>query len=892
MTIPWIIEKDQALNSLHGITPWLGEFFSQNRLILENPLLRRPWLCYFMRPWAQTSVPAGQSASAELAFTHLIRTALLKKKALCMDIDLREILSIPKVQAISDAFYAATGLPTAIVTTTGDVLSGSGWQEACTRFHRNHPEARKICQQSDTRLRQGLLGGEKSVIYQCPHGLIDAAAPIVLEGRHVANYFTGQFLHRKPDPETLGFFEAQAERYGFEKKAYLKAIQKLPIIPEHRIQPVLDYLSRFAELIAETGYANLQNQRQARELAEARNRLEQLVAKRTKSLNQSNQALKAEIERRKQAETVLARERSRIYHLLNSLPAFVYLQRADYSIAFANQRFKSLFGTDLSAPCYQLIRDRDTPCDPCPALEVFKTQTPQQWEWTDGQGKTYQIYDYPFYDTNGELLVLEMGIDISERKQAEAELEQSRARYKKLVDGSPDILYWFSRDKGGFYISSKVSAVLGYTAEYLMENPFVWYDSIHPADKATVNQAIKGFWEGTDFKIEYRIQDAHGRWHWLYDRSIGRQIRDDDRVIEGLAMDITDLRKAQQRFETFFSMISDIFCIADIDGYFRLINPAAEKILGYSQKELLATPFMELVHPADQEKTQEVIAEQLKQGETVLNFQNRYLCKDGSVRWLEWTSHPVPDEGITFAVARDCTERLKTQTELERSNAELARFAHVASHDLQEPLRAIAGFLQLLQSRYSTRLDETGHHYIQRSVNAAKRLQQLIHDLLRLSTVHSQGAPFARTDMNTILQKTLEALESTLQEARARITVDPLPWAAVDGSQIQSLFQNLILNAVKYAGNAPPVIRIGGEEQAADYRFYVTDHGIGIDPRYHERIFEVFKRLHPQKRYPGTGVGLALCKKIVERHGGDIWVESQIGQGATFYFTLAKTEIS
>lgn len=828
-----------------------------------------------------------------LGFNHLIRKDSCLKKAFCMDINLREILSIPKVQAISDAFYAATGLPTAIVTTGGDVLSGSGWQDACTRFHRHHPEARKICQQSDTRIREGLLAGRRSVIYQCPHGLIDAAAPIVLEGRHVANYFTGQFLHRKPDSETLGFFEAQAEHYGFDKTAYLKAIQDLPIIPEHRIQPVLDYLSRFAELLAETGYANLQNQRQARQLEKARNRLEELVAKRTESLDQSNQALKAEIERRKQAETVLSRERNRIYNLLNSLPAFVYLQRADHSIAFANQRFKSLFGDDPSALCYQLIRDRDTPCDPCPPLAVLKTGLPQQWEWTDGRGKTYQIHDYPFYDATGELLVLEMGIDISERKQAEAELQRSRAQYKKLVDGSPDILYWFSREKGGFYISSRVSAILGYSAEYLMENPFVWYDSIHPEDKATVNQAIAAFWEGKDFKIEYRIQDAHGQWHWLYDRSIGGQVQEDgDRVIEGLAMDISDLKKAQQRFETFFSMISDIFCIADIEGYFRLINPAARTILGYSEEELLATPFMALVHPADREKTRKVIAEQLERGYAVLNFQNRYLCKDGSVRWLEWTSHPVPDEGITFAVARDCTERLKTQAELERSNAELERFAYVASHDLQEPLRAIAGFLQLLQRRYSTRLDETGHHYIQRSVNAAKRLQQLIHDLLRLSTVHSQGEAFARTDMNQILQKTLEALESTLQTANARITAAPLPWAPVDGSQIQSLFQNLIQNAVKYAGKAPPIIRIGGEEREADYRFYVTDNGIGIDPRHHERIFEVFKRLHSQKRYPGTGVGLALCKKIVERHGGDIWVESQAGQGATFHFTLAKTEIS
>lgn len=214
----------------------------------------------------------------------------------------REILDVENIQLVTDAFYAATGIPSSIITTDGEILTGSGWQDACTHFHRQNAEAATACRNSDIKIRQGLLMGEKRVIYKCPHGLIDAAAPIVVEGRHVANYFTGQFFFEKPDAEKLRFFEEQAERYGFDQTAYLKAIRRIPVISEDRIEHILEYLARFAEMIARMGYARRKNRIVSEQLQQSHDELENRVRERTRSLKQANLDLKNEIERRKIAE--------------------------------------------------------------------------------------------------------------------------------------------------------------------------------------------------------------------------------------------------------------------------------------------------------------------------------------------------------------------------------------------------------------------------------------------------------------------------------------------------------------------------------------------------------------------------------------------------------------
>jgi light-regulated signal transduction histidine kinase (bacteriophytochrome) len=226
--------------------------------------------------------------------------------------------------------------------------------------------------------------------------------------------------------------------------------------------------------------------------------------------------------------------------------------------------------------------------------------------------------------------------------------------------------------------------------------------------------------------------------------------------------------------------------------------------------------------------------------------------------------------------------------DLKRSNAALEEFAYVASHDLQEPLRMVASFTQLLAKRYQGKLDRDADEFIGFAVDGATRMQQLIQALLAYSRVGTHGKPLAPTDCNVILGLARNNLLKAIEESRAEVTSGPLPTVPGDEVQLIQLFQNLIANALKFRGRAPPVIRISAQEDNGDWRFAFRDNGIGIAQAHQDRIFKIFQRLHRRPEYPGTGIGLAICKKIVERHGGRLWVESEEGRGATFFFTIPK----
>lgn len=256
--------------------------------------------------------------------------------------------------------------------------------------------------------------------------------------------------------------------------------------------------------------------------------------------------------------------------------------------------------------------------------------------------------------------------------------------------------------------------------------------------------------------------------------------------------------------------------------------------------------------------------------------------------------------GIALSQAQLLEKETQQSQELARSNAELEQFAYVASHDLQEPLRMVTSYLQLLERRYKNQLDANADQFINYAVDGARRMQTLINDLLNYSRVSSRGQPFMRVDCSVILQQAIANLQIAIQDSKAVVTHDPLPEVMADATQLIQVFQNLIGNAIKFCRHQQPRIHIGvakpdgnlnGESLnliplANEWLFWVCDNGIGLESQYAERIFIIFQRLHGRDKYPGTGIGLAICKKIIERHGGRMWVESKLGQGSTFYFTI------
>jgi signal transduction histidine kinase len=244
----------------------------------------------------------------------------------------------------------------------------------------------------------------------------------------------------------------------------------------------------------------------------------------------------------------------------------------------------------------------------------------------------------------------------------------------------------------------------------------------------------------------------------------------------------------------------------------------------------------------------------------------------------------------TFFLTRTAQGRSRdlsqTAAALSRSNDELQQFAYVASHDLQEPLRAVAGCVQLLQQRCEGKLDDRARELIAHTIDGAVRMQTLIDDLLTLSRVDAAPRPAVDADSEKVLQAALENLQAAIRDSGARITHDPLPAVAMDPTQLLQVFQNLLGNAIKFRGPQAPAIHVGAQREEKAWRFSVRDNGIGIEPQYFERIFRVFQRLHSRRDYPGSGIGLAICRKILLRHGGTIWLESQVNQGTTFYFTV------
>lgn len=242
-----------------------------------------------------------------------------------------------------------------------------------------------------------------------------------------------------------------------------------------------------------------------------------------------------------------------------------------------------------------------------------------------------------------------------------------------------------------------------------------------------------------------------------------------------------------------------------------------------------------------------------------------------------------------FNKLKQTEERLKKQTqELTRSNAELEQFAYVASHDLQEPLRMVSSYVQLIARRYEDKLGPDANDFIGYAVDGANRMQILINDLLAYSRINPHGMNFRPIDCEIVLKRTLDSLQAAIRESGANVDHDPLPTVIADDLQLGQLFQNLISNAIKFRNDQVPHIHISVEEKGGEWVFGVHDNGMGIDPQYSERIFIIFQRLHNKEKYSGTGIGLAICKKITDYHGGRIWVDSHPGKGATFYFTIPK----
>ena len=493
--------------------------------------------------------------------------------------------------------------------------------------------------------------------------------------------------------------------------------------------------------------------------------------------------------------------------------------------------------------------------------------------------------------------------DVSERKRAEenvrqlANLVESSGDAIIGIDGEGVIKSWNPAASQLYGYSS--SEVVGRSVDTLVPPDCLQEEREHMARVLTgetidLYEATRVRREGELVEVSVSLSPVKDAVGTIVGASaISRDITERKRAEEAL-------RQVQEGFRSAFENAPIGVGLFSVDQSARRqllqVNASLCEITGYSAQELLTTNLDAITHPLDLEK-ESPLAERLLAGE-IPNYrlEKRYLRQDGS---LVWTMQNVSTVYDSFGKLLYITERKHAEkqleeaagelerraAELERSNADLQQFAYAASHDLSEPLRMVSSYVTLLARRYTEQLDQNAHDFIGFAVEGVERMQALIDGLLLYS--RAGAGEYARTsvDCNTVVSEVLSAIEASIDESGAEITVQPLPVIEADRTQLSQLFQNLISNAIKFAEGTPRV-SVSAEREGESWHFQVADNGIGIDPAHADRIFAVFQRLHSRENYAGSGIGLAICKRIVERQGGHIWVEARAEGGSTFHFTI------
>ena len=650
--------------------------------------------------------------------------------------------------------------------------------------------------------------------------------------------------------------------------------------------------------------------------------LERRVAERTAQIEVSNQRLQKEIAYREQIATTLLELTQLQNAILNSANYTIISTETDGTIKTFNRAAQQYLGysaeevvgkvtpaiihdpLEVSQRAEVLCQELGVKIEP--GIKVFMALPcrgmADENEWTyirkDGSRFPVLLSVTALYDSEGNINgFLGIGQDISDRKQAEKELRELNSAMQNAVEGISRL------DIGGRYVNVNRAYAhkCGYKPQEMLGRE--WPITVHPDD---VEMLILAYQEMlTSGKVEVEARGVRKNGSFFYKQLTMVKACDEQGTFNGhhcFMKDITErklteraLQESEFKYRQIVELAEEGIWVIDGNARTTYANRAMARMLSYSELEMFGRSLFDFMEAGEKQKALDNV-ERRKQGISE-KHEFKFKTKDGKDIWTYMSTNPVMDEKGNLlsccALVYNITDRKKSDQQmlqltedLKRSNQELEQFAYVASHDLQEPLRAVTSYTQLLAQRYQGNLDEKADKYINYIVDGATRMQQLINDLLAYSRLGTQGKKFELADCNAAVQQSLRNLQIAIAEKKAAITCDAMPTVMADESQLVQLFQNLIANSIKFCRQDIPLIDIAARRRENEWLFYVRDNGIGIDPEYADRIFIIFGRLHGRREYPGTGIGLAMCKRIVERHGGRIWVESQEGKGATFCFTI------
>lgn len=492
--------------------------------------------------------------------------------------------------------------------------------------------------------------------------------------------------------------------------------------------------------------------------------------------------------------------------------------------------------------------------------------------------------------------------EMEERQWAETQLQESRRFAESIVETIREPLLVLDAEFKILKVNRSYCQLFQVDAEeVLFQNFLTLSDSRWQCEELVeaIRQTVLTGKHFEDFELSQEFPGIGRRTILLSGRPIYQTEMDCNLVLLTMS-DITAQKTAQEESRRLIRGIesaAESILMTDAEERIQYANPAFVRLLGCKEEEVLGQKLQAfLQNPGSPEESYHEIAQSVSRGD-VWSGEISNSMNNGKLRDFQVTIAPVFNgntkvDGLV-AILNDITslkqaeeELARHAEELARSNAELEQFAYIASHDLQEPLRMVSSYCQLLKKRYYDKLDENACDFIDYAVDGAQRMQVLINDLLAYSRVGTRGQPFAPTDCNQIMQSVTNNLKIAIDESGADIKYSELPVVLGDETQLLQLLQNLVGNAIKFRKDKPPKVQVTAKLRKHSWVFSVKDNGIGIEPEFRDRIFEIFQRLHGKDAYPGTGIGLAICKKIVERHGGSIWFDSTPGKGSTFYFTL------
>jgi PAS domain S-box-containing protein len=486
---------------------------------------------------------------------------------------------------------------------------------------------------------------------------------------------------------------------------------------------------------------------------------------------------------------------------------------------------------------------------------------------------------------------------VHQHELADALREREERLHIALTASDTGTFRWHPHSDEFLAFDDSLKRLLGVAPDARVQVTDDFTAQVHPDDRDDLVSAIDRCRQGADFEMEFRIIRPGGALRWLYGRGkMERDIHGNPTYLVGACTDITKRKKAEQallesieRFHFVAESMQQKIFTATPNGDIDYLNRQWMEFTGLSFDQIKNWGWTRFIHPDDVEENIRLWRHSIETGEP-MEFVHRFRRADGAYRWHLSRGHSIPDPdgkiSMWIGSSTDIHEKKEMEEELRRANEALHQFAFAASHDLQEPLRMITSYSQLLVKRCHGQLDDDASMYVSYITDGATRMRDLLADLLSYTKVGAdREEPVEAIDLSAAYKKAMQNLQTAIAESGAVVSCGPLPVVNGHEAHFLQLLQNLIANAIKYHGERSPHIHISAEKQNEEWRFAVADNGMGIAPEYQQQIFGVFKRLHGNK-IPGTGIGLAICQRVVEHYGGRIWVESVANRGATFYFTL------